>query len=268
MVGNAFQIKKNINKRHFYIYIYKKELYIMNKIKDFKNYINEELNPGTYKKAGEKLKSIGHKTRGEKLISYGSPDIEGSLKYLKNGKIEEVELKDIYYFVNKNNFIINDEQKNNNIYSADIDTYNFTSKLVSRKDAFILYKYLKKYVKYETNSDLIKMFIYYIKVNDLYKEEISNKKPYVKNGIIYGGLLNQSPNIRSGMEFNLEDEVICTAEYDGNYDIIDQTGEIVDYNKHSEYLIYFFNDIEGNDYNNIPDGHGWWVKSSKLKKVG
>ncbi len=73
---------------------------------------------------------------------------------------------------------------------------------------------------------------------------------------------------KGGPKFNVLDKVIVIGKIPKLYN---QIGYIIDYQDMGIYdihLIYFINDVEGySGYNNIPDGHGWWLNSEFLKKV-
>jgi len=169
----------------------------MKKIKKFINFINEELNPNTYKSASNKLIKKGHLRRGEKLRNFVNKEPyinENTIMYyynnekiiipLNNIEIKIIDSKENIYnddinFINNFNFKKNylylkviDNNKNIPIVDIRLEKNNnndiyieqLYSKLIDRKSAYKISKILEKYfTKYFNNLK--------INVNDLYTEK-------------------------------------------------------------------------------------------------
>lgn len=81
----------------------------MKKIKNFSSFINEELNPDTYRSAAEKLKGKGHSNRSKELYKFANE--------LKN-KISpiDIEVNGKNYTLTADNFILNDNDTDEDSY--------------------------------------------------------------------------------------------------------------------------------------------------------
>jgi len=144
-------------------------------IHKFNNFINE-LKSSTYKSAGKKLINLGHKERGNNLLDYSKKDY-GYINYVdESNNINEINISDIYkvkvkksykikFYTKKNGYLILKLKPDNNDKTVDFDDPNnpinfivIETKLVDRKSAYKLWKYLK-------DNNII------VNLNSLYKEK-------------------------------------------------------------------------------------------------
>lgn len=84
----------------------------MKNIKKFENFVNEELNPDTYKSAAEKLTKKGHKTRAKSLSDFANRQHK---KQLSDISYIDIELYGNHYRLDDDNIIIHNDGKNGNV---------------------------------------------------------------------------------------------------------------------------------------------------------
>ncbi len=84
---------------------------------------------------------------------------------------------------------------------------------------------------------------------------------------------------KDGPEFKVLDKVKVIVDIYADYsyapkiNLYNKIGYVIDCNTNNEYLIYFIENVNGHDGNNvikkysIPFGHGWWINSYNLKKI-
>jgi len=84
----------------------------MKNIKKFENFVNEELNPDTYKSAAEKLTKKGHKNRAKSLSDFADRQYK---KQLSDVGYVDIELYGEKHRLDDDNIIIHNDGKKGNV---------------------------------------------------------------------------------------------------------------------------------------------------------